>query len=402
MKNLPLFPTLIIIIISMMISGNSSAQWIVVNTGFTDNLVSISLGDDNRLFSSGTNGHILLSDDGGDNWYPANISGTNMVTHVAMQGTLGYAVTDEGFIYITNDNGDNWNMIFNTSSKLRGLFILDPSRVFASGQYEMLWDLNHGLWDWIPYVTGPGYWLRDIHFPNQQNGYVVGDGGRAYKTPNSAYGWFLMNMKTDGNLTGIYFPSPETGYCSGLGSTLLKTVDGGINWESVYSGPPIDFWSVHFFTNDYGYVSATNGNILKTTDGGQTWIPDETTNTVSLREFCYVPDLDRLLVGGLNGTILYKDLITNVSNQQSGLNKNIIVSVFPNPFEGKVRLEISGLQTADNRLIILNAQLQEVISFDDIHNGRKNLDLAKMPPGSYYYQIISKDKMLASGKLVSR
>lgn len=401
MKKLNLLPALFIII-SLLMSGNSSAQWTVVNTGFTDNLVSISLCENNRLCSSGTSGHILLSDDGGDTWYPANISGTNMVTHVAMQGSIGYAVTDEGYIFTTNDNALNWTLVYHTYSRLRGVYIIDPTHVFASGQYEWLWEMKNSFWDRIPYVTGPGYWLRDIQFPDAKNGYVVGDGGRAYKTPNNSYGWFLMNMETTQNLTGVYFPSPDTGYCSGLGSTLLKTVDGGIKWESVYSGPPIDFWSVHFFTNEYGYVSATNGNILKTTDGGQTWIPDETTNTVSLREFCYIPDLGRLLVGGLNGTILYKDLITNVGEQFSGVSDEVIVNFFPNPTDGKVGLEISGLQTLDNRLIILNANQQEVLAFDDVQNGRKYLDLTKMPAGSYFYQILSNDKMLSSGKLIRK
>lgn len=401
MKKIQLLPALILTILSLN-PGISSAQWIVVNTGFTDNLVTISMGDNNRLCSSGTDGHILLSDDGGESWYAANISGTNLVAHVAMQGSTGYAVTDEGLIYKSTDNGENWTPIFNTEAKMRGVYIINPTHVFVSGQFERLYEMNHGIWNWIPYVTGPGYWLRDIHFPDAQNGYVVGDGGRAYKTPNNAYGWFLMNMGTDENLAGVYFPSPDTGYCSGLGSTLLKTVDGGLKWESVYNGPPIDFWSVHFLTNDYGYVSAVNGNILKTTDGGQTWIPDETNNTVSLREFCYIPELDRLLVGGLNGTILYKDLITNVNELQSGVNENVIVNVFPNPFDEKVSIEISGLLPIDNRLIILNAHQQELMIFDGVQNGKKDLDFKNMPTGSYYYKITAKGQNIASGKLIKK
>lgn len=401
MKKLHLLqvPVFIILLMNPVIS---SAQWTVVNTGFTDNLVTISMGEDNRLCSSGTNGHILLSDDGGESWYAANIAGTNLVAHVAMQGSTGFAVTDEGLIFKSTDNGENWTLFFFTEIKLRGVYIINPTHVFVSGQFERLWEMNQGIWNLIPYVTGPGYWLRDIHFPDTQNGYVVGDGGRAYKTPNYAYGWFLMNMGTDENLAGVYFPSPDTGYCSGLGSTLLKTVDGGLNWESVYNGPPIDFWSVYFFTNDYGYVSAVNGNILKTTDGGQTWIPDETNNTVSLREFCYIPELDRLLVGGLNGTILYKDLVTNINEQQSVINKNVSVRVFPNPFDSKVSMEISGLQSADNRLIILNSQQQEVMTFHGVQNGKKDLDFKNMPTGSYFYKITAKGQNIASGKFIKK
>lgn len=232
------------------------------------------------------------------------------------------------------------------------------------------------------------------------NGFVVGDGGRAYKTPNNAYGWYLMNMRTTKNLTGIYFPTADTGYCSGFGSTLLKTVDGGVVWESVYSGPSIDFWQVYFFTNDYGYVSGSEGQILMTSDGGQTWIPEETNCDVPLRGFCYIPELDRLLVGGWYGKVLYKDIVTGVNDQQCGVFKSVSIQAYPNPFDGIVSLEISGLHSSDNRLIVLNAINQEVKGFDGVQNGKLFIDLTGSPSGTYYYNLFSKGQSLASGKLI--
>jgi photosystem II stability/assembly factor-like uncharacterized protein len=385
---------------SFFFSINLPAQWTVVNTGLNDNLSSICMGNNNRLCCSGSYGNIFLSDDGGESWSPANINAGESVTHISMLGSTGYAITDNGGIFKSTDNGDNWISVFNTGCKLRCVYTLSPSYVYAGGRYELLWEFNHGNWGCVPYVTGPGYWLRDIHFPDARNGYVVGDGGRAYKTPNNGYGWFLMNTQTEQNITGVYFPSPDTGYCAGLGSTLLKTVDGGISWASVYSGNPMDFSHVYFLTNDHGYVSATGGSILKTTDSGQTWIPEETNTTVNLREFCYLPEMDRLLVCGFNGIILYKDLVTNLNEKVSGFPQNLKVKVYPNPFDQSFMLEISGLIGTENELMLFGNKQEKVMEIAGISNGNFEIDTKGMLPGAYFYRITSNGSTLATGKLI--
>lgn len=394
------FQLFLLMAVQHLSSIQSFGQWTVVNTGFSDNFMSISLADNNRLVAGGTGGNIFLSDDGGETWTPSMLhSYSSHIPQVAMKGELGYAVDANGIIFKSTDNGENWFEITNTFSHLRCVSIFDESRVFFGGQSEMLHEHKNGLWSVIPYIVG-NHWLRQIYFQDEMNGFVVGDGGRAYKTPNNAYGWYLMNMRTTMNLTGIYFPTADTGYCSGFGSTLLKTVDGGVVWESVYSGPSIDFWQVYFFTNDYGYVSGSEGQILMTSDGGQTWIPEETNCDVPLRGFCYIPELDRLLVGGWYGKVLYKDIATSANDQQSGVFKSVSIQAYPNPFDGFVSLEISGLHSSDNRLIVLNAINQEVKGFDGVQNGKLLIDLTGSPSGTYYYNLISKGQSLASGKLI--
>ncbi len=396
----PLFPTALAIAFVHLFSIPIFCQWTVVNTGYIDNFMSISLSADNRLVASGTDGNIFLSDDGGETWSPSMLhTYSSNIAQVSMMGELGYAVDATGIIFNSTDNGENWFEIQNMFSQLRCVSVFDESRFFAGGQFELLWESKDGTMNSIPYVTG-AHWLRQIFFYDEMNGYVVGDGGRAYKTPNNAYGWFLMNMRTTENLTGIYFPSADTGYCSGFGSTLLKTVDGGIVWESVYSGSPIDFWQVYFFTNDYGYVSGKDGQILMTTDGGQSWIPEETNCNVPLRGFCYIPELDRLLVGGWYGTVLFKDLVTSVNDQQSGVLKTVNIQVYPNPFDGHVNLEISGLHSLNNRLIVLNARNQEIMALDGVQNGKFSIDLTSSPSGSYYYNLVTKGQTIATGKLI--
>jgi len=401
MKNAIFLPSLWFVF-NLLLIGTTSAQWTSVETGTTNDFCSICQGDDNRLCCSGLNGTIILSDDAGESWYPASIGTNETVYHISMLGQTGYAVADEGAVFNSSDNGLSWSEVYNTGSKLRCLFVLSPSRFYFGGQYELLWEANHGSWNPIPYITGPGYWFRDIHFPDGQSGYAVGDGGRAYKTPNSGYGWFLMNTQTDNHLQGVYFPSPDTGYCVGFGSTILKTTDGGINWQNIYSGTANNFRSAFFHTNDCGFVSGEEGTILRTEDGGQTWITEETDITQTLKEFCYIPEMDRLLVCGFEGIILYKDLVTRVNETSSHHDTEVKVDINPNPFNHSFNLEISGLQNKEYNLLILGSRNEKVREVIGIQNGRLEIDAQGMPSGANFYQIISKGRSIASGKLIKK
>jgi len=394
--------SILLITFSFAIGGTTKAQWTVVNSGLSCDFTSICMGADNRLCCSGLNGTIILSDDAGESWYPASIGTNETVFHISMLGQTGYAVADEGAVFNSSDNGFSWNEVYNTGSKLRCLFVLSPSSFYFGGQYELLWEANHGSWNPIPYITGPGYWFRDIHFPDGQSGYAVGDGGRAYKTPNSGYGWFLMNTQTDNHLQGVYFPSPDTGYCVGFGSTILKTNDGGINWQNIYPGAANNFRSTFFLTNDYGFVSGEEGTILRTEDGGQTWITEETDITQTLKEFCYLPEIDRLLVCGFEGIILYKDLITIVDEYSSHRDNEVKVEINPNPFNQSFNMKISGLQNKEYNLLISGSRNEKVREVIGIQNGHLEVDTQGIPSGTNFYQIISNGRSIASGKLIKR
>jgi photosystem II stability/assembly factor-like uncharacterized protein len=217
-------------------------------------------------FAVGECGTILKTTDGGENWLAQsgfeNYHFTSVHFNDANKGTVvGYDWKDtlnfpypEGIILRTADGGNNW---------------ISQKKV-ADRQ------------------------LKDVHFTDSNNGWIVGGGwwgssqlGIICKTADGGEKWMVqLNDSTIPRLNGVYFTDNNTGTAVGEVGTILRTSDGGINWMPQNSGTTAGFTRVFMLDkNDgwiVGWVSSPNyeGIILKTNDGGNTWIRQETNQTV--------------------------------------------------------------------------------------------------------------------------
>ncbi|MCF8364476.1 MAG: T9SS type A sorting domain-containing protein [Bacteroidales bacterium] len=385
-------------------SGNPAhSQWIQVDPGISYDIFTISAFDNGRLIACGGSGSILMSDDKGISWNVATLSYESIV-NVHAFGNFCIAISDQGFLFQSNDYGESWQNIANLAITLRGLHIVNPDKAYISGQYEMVFASsdNFSSWNPVEYVFGPGYWLRDITFPNEQNGYVVGDGGRAYKTPNAGYGWFLMDTKTDENLLSVYFPSPDTGYTCGNNSTILKTTDGGITWFSSFNLQMNHFRNVFFLTNDEGYVSGNDGIIMHTSDGGINWEMEETNVNTNLRDFYYIPEIERLLVCGHGGVILYNNLTTNLEEIQKPAESKVSIKAFPNPANDQITFEINNTKGDALNLTIYDTQGKSMLQFDDLIKGIFQADISTFPAGSYQYVFSMNKNIILSEQFIKQ
>jgi photosystem II stability/assembly factor-like uncharacterized protein len=122
----------------------------------------------------------------------------------------------------------------------------------------------HAQWMRLDLPSGN---YRDIFFPAEKTGFLVGDSGMVLKTVDDGVTWRKIEVGIKSNLKSVHFPSAKVGYIVG-DSTFLKTVDGGENWTvikaSMYSG----YKDVVFTTEEIGYLGS---GYLRTSDGGKTW-----------------------------------------------------------------------------------------------------------------------------------
>ena len=88
--------------------------------------------------------------------------------------------------------------------------------------------------------------LNSVHFPvDATTGYVVGPGGKIYKTTDGASSWVLQTSPVNNILNGVHFPvDATTGYVVGAGGTILETSDGGGTWVTNASGTTNHLFSV--------------------------------------------------------------------------------------------------------------------------------------------------------------
>ncbi len=172
-------------------------------------------------------------------WFSLNriASGNHFKSVCFANDSVGYAVSNEGSVFITNDFGNSWSELHLTDGSLND----------------------------ITFIEG--------------NGYLVGDKGKIFKT-NDGLQWVEKNSMINTNLSSVYFLDADTGYAFGDFSTILKTTDGGETWISLNLNSGLQITDAAFATPAFGLCATAEGYIIRTLDYGKSWqylyIPYET------------------------------------------------------------------------------------------------------------------------------
>ncbi|MCD4706704.1 MAG: hypothetical protein K8S62_03100 [Candidatus Sabulitectum sp.] len=149
----------------------------------------------------------------------------------------GYAVGFEtlananGIILSTSNGGTSWSLNHTERGKIiRGIQAdCDGNGTsYAVGNDGLvLKKLSAGTW---ASTTAPCTdLLNDVHFINQDVGWVVGWGGAIFKTTNGGNTW--TDQSTIGNTwNAVFFKDSNTGWVVGTQGKVLTTTDSGANW----------------------------------------------------------------------------------------------------------------------------------------------------------------------------
>ena len=149
--------------------------------------------------------------------------------------------------------------------------------------------------------------LNSVHFPvDATTGYVVGPGGKIYKTTDGASSWVIQTSPVNNILNEVHFPvDATTGYAVGASGTILKTSDGGASWVNQTSPVSNILNGVHFPVDaTTGYAVGAGGTILETTDGGGTWVTNASGTTNTLFSVTSPPLLATSYAVGAGGIVL--------------------------------------------------------------------------------------------------
>ena len=189
----------------------------------------------------------------------------------------GFIIGDLGKLIYTKDGGRNWDILkSDTVSNLNALSFVSASNGWIVGDYGVFLKYTQTI-SGIPKISvsfpTPGKNLYDVHFINEDIGYIAGD-SVVWKTVDGGTVWgnIAPNSFTE-IVNKIYFPTTTLGIFVTRSGKIYRTTDGGENWDIVLN-VNYSITSLHFFDNLYGWASYTDGTnhkVLKTTDGGQTW-----------------------------------------------------------------------------------------------------------------------------------
>jgi len=262
------------LLVSIMLLSCSKKQYSFefteVNTPGRSSLRAIHAVNDNIIWTSGSQGQVYLSEDGGENWNSRSVPGCENTEFRSLhawdaQHALVFDVSPRGRAFMTTDAGASWEMVYQSpvagaffnslkfADDKQGIAISDP----IDEQILVLRTEDGGL-----------NWKRMLILPPSVQGEIN------YAASNTCIEYLPSG--------GIYILT------GGSKSRILSSSDHGYTWSFIdtpmLTGASAGLFSVSFATPEAGVAVGGDFNepdrggcrAIFTEDGGKTWHKAET------------------------------------------------------------------------------------------------------------------------------
>jgi photosystem II stability/assembly factor-like uncharacterized protein len=219
--------------------------------------------------ATATGGRIVVTDDGGENWRPATVSGSgggNVFDLQFLDARNGWASGTS--ILRTEDGGESWSTLRRSSENgdvtVNAIHFVDGVRGWLVGHSGVLMRSDDGGTNWqpvpLPLRAGERPILRDITFSDSTHGWIVGEQGCIFRTRDGGASWTLQE---DGVPVVRVLRRGETRRRDVVPE--LETEPDRLALAAVQFADSLDGWAVGY------YADVAESVVLHTADGGVTW-----------------------------------------------------------------------------------------------------------------------------------
>ena len=222
-------------------------NWQAVTLPGNYTIPAIFFPSDQTGFAIGHPGKILKSTNSGNNWVAINTGVSNFLNDIYFTSiSTGYVCGESGTILKTTDGGANWTKL-NTGiiAQLQTIHFTSQDTGFVAGTSDTVWRTVNGGSTWIPfrynYNFQTSYVFKDIHFINNQTGYMIAqysivipmfNGAAIFETKNGGLTW-ERNTNADSSVTmnAIFADASGFGMAVGENNTALFKNSGPNSYE---------------------------------------------------------------------------------------------------------------------------------------------------------------------------
>lgn len=230
---------------------------------------------DNALIAVGERGHILISEDNGENWHQSQVPTRATLTGIYFIDRLnGWVVGHDQVILRTIDGGIKWELVYENpeaQSPLLDVIFLDNKHGYAVGAYGQFLESFDGGNSW------EGRWISEDDFHLNQiisagdRLFIAAEAGYAYRSDDQGQSWTLLEPGYQGSFFGIFAAEGGRLLLFGLRGHLFSSDDAGGTWTAVETGTEASLTSGLRLSDGTLVITGLAGALLTSKDNGSTF-----------------------------------------------------------------------------------------------------------------------------------
>ena len=269
-------------------------------------LRAVVFANENEGWIAGTEGVILHTSDGGNNWSHQECGTKENLWDITFFDTdTGWAVGENGRLMRTINGGTVWKQTqFDTiTGDIYGVAFEDGQNGWAVGEFGTVVRTTDGGRSWARDTSGTDQILRSVTlFGNVA--LAVGNAGTVLRaTKQSEWSDWSVDTLGTNSLWAVTLANEATGWAVGENGAIWHTTDDGVTWSEQTSDVSETLTDVVFTDALNGLIVGSGGTILSTSNGGEIWAVDASATWHNLFGVCHAGQAKAWAVGSL--TILH-------------------------------------------------------------------------------------------------
>lgn len=225
-----------------------------------------TVGD--SLIMVGERGHVLISEDQGQNWrqienVPVNIA----LTKVVSSGKHVWAVGHDATIIHSADGGENWELQFYDPERevpFLSAYFMDENKGYVIGAYGNILSTTDAGKNWDENLIDEelDYHLNDITQDSEGNFYIAAEAGYFFRSMDQGETWEAIELPYMGSMFGVVALQNSV-VLYGLRGHVLVSEDQGMTWDEIQAEKPNNlFGSTKIGPNKMLIVGANGSRLI--------------------------------------------------------------------------------------------------------------------------------------------